>query len=593
MKKKRFVCFVLAMAMILSVATMLHAFAEATPVSGTDAVEQYGNNKVIFDENYFKTNLESAFLTNTAVVGEETLPAGTVSWNDETGRIRLASTNSNMITDIKAVPADLINYTVQADLYLTEGSSKKFGLGINSTGKWADSTYIQAQNGSKSVYFNNYNAAGSANYVSFDLASAYTAGDKMTVRVTVSDTYAFFTIYYKEVKYTFTTKNQYNAENGIALNDLGDAFGTGSPFFNQHKDAVLEVDNLTVYAGTGIAEPELKPDDSDKPEELQTVYYPDGTVIFSENDLKSDSADMSKLFTTNEGDASKYSITWNTETDRLSISAKSSMVTDITAVPKNLGYYTISADLYLTENNTGESNNAIFGMGINSASTWSRSTYFQYNVKMGTDTTDGSTAYYVNNYDSTGTSSGIKASATNQPEYDVNTTQISLKIQVSDETVMIFLNDRFLGVLKLENLAYELGTGSPWFFQRGNTTIEVDNLLVYAGMTAPDYEKTMANQTPLSAPDIQNTDDSTDDNNNNTGTDDENNNNGTADSSADTSANTGATTTAVSSDTTASDTSDTKSSGCGSVVGTGVVGIVALMGAAVIAGRRKKEDNRY
>ena len=106
--------------------------------------------------------------------------------------------------------------------------------------------------------------------------------------------------------------------------------------------------------------------------------YGEGKVFFSEADFKNDVS----CFKPNTTNASKYSITFNSEKDWLEIStvAGYSAVTDITAIPADLDNYTICADLYMIgKNYTGD--NALFGMGVNSASAWSKSTYFQQNVQ--------------------------------------------------------------------------------------------------------------------------------------------------------------------------------------------------------------------
>lgn len=585
MKRTKLISGILAIAMLLTMAASISAFADATPVSGTDAVTQYGNKHVIYDENYFKSNVGTAFSVNTVEVNKESVAAGKVEWNDTTGRIKLTSEKGNMVTTVKAIPANLINYTVQADLYLTAGASKKFGMGINSNETWAKSTYFQIQAGTKAAYLNNSSSSASP-WIALDLANKYEVGEKITVRVEISDTYAFFTVYHNDAKYTYATTKFYDADKGIALSDLGYAFGTGAPFFNQHNGATLEVDNLTVWAGTDIDEP-VSSNPTDTPDTpTAMVYYPDGTVIFSENDISAEGADMSKLFSNNASDPEKYNISWNAESGRLRIDAtKNQVVTDIKAVPANLGYYTVSADLYLVENNTGTADNAIFGMGINSASVWSRSSYLQCNVK------GGQTSYWFNNYNSSGTNGSGSASLPDQGDYELGTTKVSVTIQVSDKAVLVTLNGNFLTTFKLEDLAYEIGTGSPFFFQRGNTVIEIDNLVVYAGITAPDYEKTLANQTALSAPDIK-TDSGDDGNGGNNGGfmdegEDEGEDNGqTATPPTDTSSDTK--TDDASADTSA-DTAAEDKGGCKSSMGIGMFGAVIMAGAAVAVGKRKRK----
>ena len=97
---------------------------------------------------------------------------------------------------------------------------------------------------------------------------------------------------------------------------------------------------------------------------------------------------------------------------------------------------------------------------------------------------------------------GGNATGPSGENYDPKTTKISVMLRVSDKMFECYVNDQYLSMFSIDKLGYALGEGSPWFFQRQNTTIEIDNLVIYAGIGEPDYAKTMANQTPLDAPDI-------------------------------------------------------------------------------------------
>lgn len=207
--------------------------------------------------------------------------------------------------------------------------------------------------------------------------------------------------------------------------------------------------------------------------------YGEGKVFFSEADFKNDVS----CFKPNTTNASKYSITFNSEKDWLEIStvAGYSAVTDITAIPADLDNYTICADLYMIgKNYTGD--NALFGMGVNSASAWSKSTYFQQNVQ-----TSGGNCY-INNYNSAGKSTNGKTFTSSTP-YTLGT-KLSLKIAISTTDVSFYLNGTLLHTIAKENLGYAYGNGSPFFIQRENTTIAIDNLMAYAGTGDPDLSNT-------------------------------------------------------------------------------------------------------
>ena len=109
------------------------------------------------------------------------------------------------------------------------------------------------------------------------------------------------------------------------------------------------------------------------------VYYPNGTIILNE-DLLNGAENFADNFSVNEDGEATYS--WNEETGRVRVESTKNTVLDLEAIPEGLDYYTISADLYLTET-TYTSGSVIFGMGINSGKAWSRSLYFQMNLPAG------------------------------------------------------------------------------------------------------------------------------------------------------------------------------------------------------------------
>ena len=57
--KKKLLAITMALMMLVPMALAAMIPASAA-VSGTNAVAKYGDGKVIFDENYFKTNLATA-----------------------------------------------------------------------------------------------------------------------------------------------------------------------------------------------------------------------------------------------------------------------------------------------------------------------------------------------------------------------------------------------------------------------------------------------------------------------------------------------------------------------------------------------------
>lgn len=250
--KLKLTCVILTLAMLLSLGTLLVS-AETTL---TDAASEYGNGKVLYDEDWFKDNIDTAFTHHYGSAGTTTGKGASASFDSDTGRIVItADDKQSTVSNINVEGLDtLINYTVVADIYLTTGSGKKFGLGFNSANLWAKSTYIQATENNTAVYLNdNSSSASSSSKATLD--EVYALGEKITMKIVCGTESVFFYVTYKDVEYAFPTKDSvYDATNGLAFADLGYAIGTGAPFFNQHNNTVIEIDNLMIYAGTG--EPE-------------------------------------------------------------------------------------------------------------------------------------------------------------------------------------------------------------------------------------------------------------------------------------------------------------------------------------------------
>ena len=221
----------------------------------------------------------------------------------------------------------------------------------------------------------------------------------------------------------------------------------------------------------------------------EAVRYPEGTVLLDEARLTA-AADFSKNFKVGAG-AATYG--WNAETGRVRVKSTKNTVLDIEAIPNLPAEYTVSADLYLTESTFNGS--VLLGMGINTADAWSRSAYFQMNVpSSGT----GDVVMYINNYDQSGNQNSGGGSSTKklyEAGYKIGESHVNVMIQVSAEKVIFFYDGTLYRTLDRSSLAYP--DANPFFILRTNSTLEIDNLTLWAGTKDANPEKTAATGTPI------------------------------------------------------------------------------------------------
>ena len=221
----------------------------------------------------------------------------------------------------------------------------------------------------------------------------------------------------------------------------------------------------------------------------EAVRYPEGTVLLDEARLTA-AADFSKNFKVGSGAAA---CDWNAETGRVRVKSTKDTVLDIEAIPALPAEYTISADLYLTESTFNGS--VLLGMGINTADAWSRSAYFQMNIPSGGT---GDVVMYINNYNQSGKQNSGGGSSTKkvyEAGYKIGESHVNVMIQVSAEKVTFYYDGTLYRTLDRSSLAYP--DANPFFILRTNSTLEIDNLTVWAGTRDANPEKTAATGTPI------------------------------------------------------------------------------------------------
>lgn len=222
------------------------------------------------------------------------------------------------------------------------------------------------------------------------------------------------------------------------------------------------------------------------------VYYPNGTIILDETLLNPTAEGFSEKFSVGAGEAT---CSWNAESGRVKLEATKNTVLNLNAIPEGLDNYTISADLYLTAS-TYTKGAVLFGMGINSASQWSRGLYFQINLP-----STGDVVMYVNNYNEEGSNINGGGSSTKtvlDGGYTIGTSKINVTIKVGTEMVRVYYNDNLMFTIAKEHLAYK--SGNPFFIVRQDSTLEIDNLLVYSGTGEPDFDKVIGEVGSIDAP---------------------------------------------------------------------------------------------
>ena len=310
------------------------------------------------------------------------------------------------------------------------------------------------------------------------------------------------------------------------------------------------------------------------------VYYPNGTIILNE-DILNASENFADQFSIDEKGEATYS--WNEETGRVRVESTKNTVLDLEAIPKGLDYYTISADLYLTET-TYTSGSVIFGMGINSGKAWSRSLYFQMNLPAGG--ADGEVKIYVNNYNSEGANINGGGSATErvyEPGYKMGESKVNVTIKVGTDFVRVYYDDIAMFTVAKEQVAYQ--EGNPFFMLRANSTLEIDNLLVYAGNGDPAPDKVIGEVESIENPETEAPPTTTPEPTTEPDDDDE------------TDATTAGRTTEIPTEEPPTPgegtdaTEEPASEGCGSSIGVGLLGIGAMASAAcaVVCGRKRDE----
>ena len=311
------------------------------------------------------------------------------------------------------------------------------------------------------------------------------------------------------------------------------------------------------------------------------VYYPNGTIILNE-DLLNGAENFADNFSVNEDGEATYS--WNEETGRVRVESTKNTVLDLEAIPEGLDYYTISADLYLTET-TYTSGSVIFGMGINSGKAWSRSLYFQMNLPAGG--ADGEVKIFVNNYDGEGKNVNGGGSATErvyEGGYKTGESKVNVTIKVGTEFVRVYYDDVAMFTVAKDQVAYQ--EGNPFFMLRANSTLEIDNLLVYAGNGEPDPDKVIGEVDPIENPETEAPATTTTTEQTTQTTEEDETEATTAGRTTETPTEEP---TAPGSETAAPE--EPSSGGCGSSIGAGLLGIGSMASAAcaVVCGRKRDD----
>ena len=246
--------------------------------------------------------------------------------------------------------------------------------------------------------------------------------------------------------------------------------------------------------------------------------------------------------------------------------------------PESLDYFTLTADLYLVENNYGS--NVLFQVGTrNPNMEWGKGNFIQVYV----------------NYKENGAETlkdkaqmcdmgGAEGNVTS-PVVELGTgvdigTKISVKIVMDDDKAHYYINDTWIYSMKSSKMGHTYG--DLFFATRNKVVWEVDNLKVWSGVGEPTEDKTILNTEPCAEKDVPPaTPEDTEPTppsggNENTNTETNNNTQNTENN------------TATDNNATGNDTAATEESGCASVIAAPIM-LVALAAAVPMVVKKRKE----
>lgn len=223
------------------VGILIGLFLFGTVSFGIHAQSPDASNEVLLSWNEVKAQKDQI-----ASLFRYTVGKGSVSWNEETGRVSFTSTGGgNAVIDILGFPDrkldKLTDFVVEADLYLVEDGTTEnalFQLGVFSQERLTSGLFFQYRAyQKKSAQYQCYNALNSSTASSTraanDPSGAYTSGKKVSVRITVTNTKSSIC---------------FNGTDVWTINFSDLKVREGNPFLNLRPKCVLEVENLNVYS---------------------------------------------------------------------------------------------------------------------------------------------------------------------------------------------------------------------------------------------------------------------------------------------------------------------------------------------------------
>lgn len=201
-------------------------------------------------------------------------------------------------------------------------------------------------------------------------------------------------------------------------------------------------------------------------EETDKTYYPTGMVILNEEMYKNDIDAYFKQYHI------KGALSWNEETGRVLAESASggSIGFYLNSIPKNLDYYTVSVDVYVTKQENGGT--GVFNFGINCPESWAKGDFFQLRLNK-----DNSGPYVVVYKKSNwGKGTGLTG-------YVIGESKVNLTIKVGPEAADFYYDGNLLTSIARADFFKE--SGVPYFESHPNCAFELDNLTVYSGIGEP------------------------------------------------------------------------------------------------------------
>ena len=580
------------LALMLSLIMVMGAFSVMAFAENTEETEPLG--EVIWNEDMLAGADLSTMFT---VTNNKAAIDSNVSYVN--GALKFVGTANLDCYDMKGLSLGLNttvkNYTIMADVTFTGeiATNARFQIGVRPASFAGQKTHdyfsglMQCANDIK------VNGAGDGVIDNIKLQASNnitTAGNNSAIytdETFFNDSYVARTVTYKIVVRNNIPSFYARVENGEWLpvgafdGQCGNANEENVLFFCVRKNHTVIVNNMVVYKDAEETN-EGGNEGGENGEELVTtpVYYPSGTVILNEDILKANTDKFKVTYQTGKLSGTAKT-SWNEQTGRLVVTGDTgaNAMYRYVPFPESLDYFTLTADLYLVENNYGS--NVLFQIGTrNPNMEWGKGNFIQVYVNYkenGAETLkDKAQMCDMGGAEGNVTSPVVELGT----EVDVGT-KITVKIVMDDDKAHYYVNDTWIYSMKSSKMGNSYG--DLFFATRNNVVWEIDNLQVWSGVGEPSADKTILNTEPCAEKDVPPaTPEDTEPNPPAGGNNNENTNTETDNNTQNTENNT------ETNNATGNDTGAAEEGGCASAIAAPIM-LVVLAAAVPMAIKKRKE----